>query len=863
MEVVTGGASAAYGSDAISGVVNILLDKDLEGLRIEMDYGNYGGDGDNYHVGIAGGASLFDGRGHIVVGGEIAEQDPILSCADARDWCARGWQLFSNGGAFQPVGTPYFPAVPGMPQTFFLEGRTVNQSSYNGVIFNSGQQFNAAGDGVEPFEIGLYGTSSPFAPSFGGDGRPAYENTTLMPETERSNFMVSMNYDFTDLLSGFVDVSYANVKGLNLQNDAYFYGVENYCVAPDNGYIQGNAAVQQAIADNAGNGSFFYCPGATLVRKDFTDDINRRADTDSDTWRFIAGLEGQLGDSSWTWEGSLQLGETQRDQIGYEYPSVYRYQMAIDAVYDPSTDQIVCRVTRDGDSALPAFADPTLAEGCVPINIVGNDPLTRAQIDYAWGPIVEFNTIDQEILSGSLSGELWDGIGAGPLIAAFGAEVRNEELQNDVNEEIPAAQRIDIAAQYGDAFGGKVDVTEYFLELEMPLLADKPGAQLLSINGAYRDATYETTDTDRGQGTSKQDIESWKLSLVWDPLDWLRFRGSKSRDVRAAGFRELYWQLTQPASAGGFGAQTNPWRPDLGFPGSQSDPTTLIISGNVALRPEKADTTTYGLVFTPAGSLEGLRVSLDYWEIEINDGIQGGGNAQRVIQNCYINNDLCGLITFVDNDPNSATYRQDMIDVRAPSFNARRYNATGIDFALDYSRTVGPGMLALRLLTSRALETIVRTPPETPGGGETVRDISGQVGGPQGFFADWAGSPDFSHNLVATYMQGPFSITWQGQYVSSGRMDRETPKTGPGEPGYDVNLVGSTDSPTIASHFTMNLTGTYQLDSDRFEGTELFATINNIADKDPKFSSGGVGGAYPVLYPALGRTYRLGARLRF
>src|SRR5262249_8260274 len=282
-----------------------------------------------------------------------------------------------------------------------------------------------------------------------------------------------------------------NVQGFNTQDDAYFYGVDNYCIAPGNAYIVNNPALQSAIAANVGNGTFFFCPGQTLVRKDFTKYAPRSADTDSDTWRVIAGLDGDIGDSSWTWEGSFQLGQTKRDQIGINYPSVYRYQMAIDAVINPATNQPACRVTVQGLAALPAFADPSLANGCVPINIFGDQPLTAAQVAYAWGPIVEYNTIDQEVLSGSGSGELWKGFGFGPLVAAFGAEIRNEELQNDVNEEIPEARRVDIAAQYGDAFGGKVDVTEAFLELELPLLADKPGAKLLSINTAYRSATYE------------------------------------------------------------------------------------------------------------------------------------------------------------------------------------------------------------------------------------------------------------------------------------------------------------------------------------------------------------------------------------
>jgi iron complex outermembrane receptor protein len=863
MEIVTGGASAAYGSDAISGVVNILMNRSLEGVKLEAEYGNYGGSGDNYRFGAAGGTELFDGRGHIVIGGEIAEQDPILSCADEKDWCAEGWQLFSNGGAFQPGGTPYFPTVPGMPQTFFTTDRRVNQSSYTGVIYNAGLQATTNGTDVMPFQIGQYGRSSPFSAEVGGDGRRAYEDTTLMPETERSNLMASFGYDFTETLSGTFDLSYANVKGLNLQNDAYFYAVDNYCVGPNNAYTVNNPALQAAVAASVGNGTFFFCPGQTLVRKDFTKYATRSADTDSTTYRFIAGLDGNIGDSTWSWEGSFQLGQTKRDQIGRNYPSVYRYQMAIDAVIDPATNQPACRVAVQGPSALPPFADPSLADGCVPINVFGDQPLTAAQVAYAWGPIVEYNTIDQQVLSGSVSGELWKGFGFGPLVAAFGAEIRNEELQNDVNEEIPEARRIDIAAQYGDAFGGKVDVSEAFVELELPLLADKPGAQLLSINTAYRSATYETTDTDRGQGTSKQDVDSWKASLIWDPASWLRIRGSKSHDVRAAGFRELYWQLTQPASATGFGVQTNPWRPDLGFFGSQNDPTTLIISGNVALRPEQAETTTIGFVITPSGAAEGFRFSADLWDITIDDGIQGGGNAQRVIQNCYINNELCDLIQFVNNNPLDPAYRQDMIDVRAPAFNARQYDARGIDFAADYSRAVGSGTLLVRLLTSRALETIVRTPPTVPGGAETVRDIAGQVGAPVGFFADWAGSPDFSHNLVVSYGQDRYTITAQGQYVSAGRMDLETPKIGPGEPGYNVGLVGSTSTPEVGSHFTANLTGSYRFDTASLENMEVFLSITNLTDQDPKFASGGVGGTYPVLYPSLGRSYRLGLRMAF
>ena len=164
LEVVTGGASATYGSDAVTGVVNILLDKDLEGLKVDLDFGSSDGDGDNEHIGIAGGAQLFGGRGHIVAGAEYQRQDPILSCFHARDWCARGIGFFSNGGfPGQPPGQTFVQTLPGQPQNVLVENRRANQTSYTGVIFNNtpnattAMQATASGTGVVPFNIGQHG----------------------------------------------------------------------------------------------------------------------------------------------------------------------------------------------------------------------------------------------------------------------------------------------------------------------------------------------------------------------------------------------------------------------------------------------------------------------------------------------------------------------------------------------------------------------------------------------------------------------------------------------------------------------------------------------------------------------------------
>ena len=507
--------------------------------------------------------------------------------------------------------------------------------------------------------------------------------------------MVSMSYDLTDNLRGFFDASFANVLGINIQEAAAGFGSDqvNNCITPDNAYLVGNPELTAAVAARFGNGGFFACtnpftfaPVATVVRKDFTQEIGQIVNTDSDTTRWVLGLEGDIGESTWSWDAYYQYGKTDREQIGYDYRSSQRILFAVDAVTGPN-GQPMCRITRDNllpaqiGGGPPNATQATLAQGCQPLNVFGANSMSPAARAYAFGPIVEFNHIDQEIIAGTVSGELWQGLGAGALTSAFGAEYRKEELRNDVNSDLPDPTRIDIVAQYGDAFGGEVEATEAFVEFELPLLANKPGAQLWSINAAYRDARYKTTDLVRSGGTSTQDIESYKFSSVWDPTAWLRIRGSRSHDVRAAGFRELYWSLTQPAGPDIFGQVTNPWRP-VAFPGDQRlDPRTLHIWGNVALRPEEADTTTLGFVLTPERFDNRFRFSADYYEIEIENGIQGG-NEMRVIANCYNIGVDCQYISGNNPalSPNGFQGYLDFTDTFALSYNARSYSASGARF---------------------------------------------------------------------------------------------------------------------------------------------------------------------------------------
>jgi outer membrane receptor protein involved in Fe transport len=288
----------------------------------------------------------------------------------------------------------------------------------------------------------------------------------------------------------------------------------------------------------------------------------------------------------------------------------------------------------------------------------------------------------------------------------------------------------------------------------------------------------------------------------------------------------------------------------------------------VNLRPEKADTTTIGFVLSPGGAAERLRFSADYYEIKLADGIQGG-NEMRILSSCFFlgTPEYCALIQGTGVTPGVIDPASDITFVTVPYENGRDYEATGIDTSVDYTFPLENGSIALRLLSTHAIKTIVRTPPTFALGQEIVRDLAGSVGSDSGFFSDWNGSPDWVHSLVLSYLRGPFMITAQGRYITSAIIDTNTPKTDPSQPGFDPTLNGSITNNRTSSHFTMNLTSSYNFSWANIESMEVFANIDNLFDKDPQYASGGAGfgvaSTNPIYFPTLGRTYRIGVRMEF
>jgi iron complex outermembrane recepter protein len=908
IESVTGGASAAYGSGAISGVVNIILDKRLEGIKFDADYGiTEEGDGDNYRVGLAGGTKFADGRGHLVIGGEYQKMDAIQSCADDRSWCAQGRGLYTNtsgffGGANLPTCVPSLPPgapcwnpnIPGQPHFMVVSGLRENQLSRSGVIFNNtpnattAQQFNAAGNGLTNFAIGQQGFRGVGGQVVGGDGDPANTNLTLQPNVKRKTGFSHVEYDFTDTFTGYAELSYGQVEGVNSQFGSG-QNASNVCVRPDNAYLGAlSGTVQSAVTSLDGNSAFvndnnvtcstlfsIIGPGigiqnavpGTVVSKNWQGQNLQVVTTDTKVTRGVLGGQGKLGDS-WSWDAYYQYGKTTRDQIGSGYRRNWAYAFATDAVV--SGGQIVCRVTRDG---LPAYAvgivNPIIAQGCQPLNIFGTGNASAAGLAYAFGNLTEHNVIRQDVLAASVDGELWEGWGAGPLSAAFGVEYRKDKLSNDAGD-LPDAVRSDFSLQYGDSFAGSTKVLEGFGEFEMGLLKDLPGARSLTLNAAVRVAQYKTSGSTSGAvgGSNKTDITTWKVAAVWDVVDWLRFRGSHSRDNRAPNFRELFYSQTIPAG-GFFGSVQNPWL--VVAPGqSIADPTVWQLVGNTELDPEKAKTTTVGLVIQPDGS--GVQFSVDYYQIKLKGGLALALGGPAAVTACFNTNDpfFCGLLTFgpprADQAGNPNAARTNVTNMKTLYTNQNPYIAKGLDFALNYRFDANkllssmPGAFSVNFAATHMLKQ--EAPVTRAGFVQGQADLAGQTGGDNGFLSDVAPAADWSGTLALSYFNGPFTGTVQTRFVNDGYMDLQNPRKGPDDPTYNPALSYSASDNTTGKYFLFNLNASYDLKWGGLERFQVFGSINNLFDRDPPFSTGSVGGVNAINYDTLGRTYRMGVRVK-
>lgn len=838
-EVVTGGASAAYGSDAVAGVVNVILDKDLTGLRSQFDYGvTEEGDGDNWHVALAGGTSFLDGRGHVVIGGEYDKQQGIGNCFE-RDWCTPGAVVTNNAFNTPPGvgnGLPNFVRNHEQAGYWMTTGGVVagnNAPAIRNLFGTGGIQF--ADDGTPmPYTPGqlVSGTTQ-----VGGQVVPTYLYSNLMVPVERYTLFGHANLELSDNLQGFLEASYGYVSGSVLQTPFFDTAIT---ISRDNPFIP--AAIREVLDANPDIASF------TMGR--LGEDLGRGFSTSTaDVYRITTGLEGSLG-TRWSWDAYYQFARTDRLQTvennriqGDPGKSVNdptnpaNFARAVDAVIDneteitPETGDIVCRATLSSDPALRAAA-----AGCRPLNLFGVRNWSQEARDYVYGTLVEDIEIRQHVVAANVRGdaaELW----AGPLAVAAGLEFRRDEIEV-VHD--PLSNLFAYFQNFGADYDGTAKVVEGYVETELPLLRERPLARSLSLNVAGRHTQYDLEGFGSYLRTATNndiDATTWKASLVWDPTDWLRVRATRSRDIRAPNFAELYL-----ASASSFAPALNRFTGTTQFP-------RLVSGGSPDLEAEKANTTTLGIVFQPSwGWSEGLRLSVDFYDIEVDGYIASPGGAQFIIDRCFAGNErACGLITFGPD--------QSLLEVRNVSLNLDRLSTRGADIEADYRLPLSrifessPAELQFRVLGTYVDESITET------FGIAV-DRAGQTGG-----LTTPGVPEWLVNAFVTYAHGPASVTLQARFIDSGIMDAT--RIGPDDPAYAPTLPNSINDNRVSGRTYINLYGSYDFSLPNTEGLQLFASVSNLFDENPPLAPETQYPTNPTYFDQIGRTYRLGLRVSF
>ncbi len=701
-EIVTGGASAAYGSDAVAGVVNFILDDSLVGLRATAQYG-IADEGDNEEIfaSLAYGANFAGDRGHFMIAGEYADNKGMGDCY-TREWCPLEIGI-SGGGAGFPFTIRGGPAQTGL----LNDDGLITGGPLRGTTFNT--------DGtLRQYQYGTNYTAG-FSGFLNLGGEDRFQNgllvgTLLIPPVERYTLYGRGSYELTDTITASLDLSYGRVNGLVKGSPPR----ANFTITRDNAFLPAQLAA--AMDANALT--------TVTIGRAFLDIGNPIDETKNETFRAVAALEGEFS-NGWQWDAYYQFG---RNDFRQDYRNNFvaaRATQAVDAVMTATGPK--CRVNADAVTTNDVPA-------CEAFNVFGSGRGSAGATGFIATTGFQTAVTDQHVIAFNAQGSLAN-LPGGPLGIAVGGEYRDDSMTGQ-------ADALSTANQFwsfnGKAINGSISVAELYAEAAAPVVSDVPGVNLLELNGAVRHTWYDRASP---LASSSVSVTTWKLGAVYEPADFLRLRVTRSRDIRAPNLTELFG----PVSSGRVGV-VDPRFPNL------APPQIISFTGaNANLVPEVADSWTFGAVLSPSvGFANRLSLSVDYFDIAIQDAIATLG-AQTIINRCESGaTEFCSLIR---RDSANA-----LIDVQNVLLNVNAQDARGIDIEFNAAfDTGGESELDLRLLATRYLEL---STTDTAG----VTDRAGQTGfrpGTTTGMPDWTVNGNVSWDVGpvtagvhATYISG-------------------------------------------------------------------------------------------------------------
>jgi iron complex outermembrane receptor protein len=772
VDVVTGGASAAYGSDAVAGVVNLVLKRNLQGFTGDVQAGvSTHGDNGTYKGSIAWGTAFAGGAGHITFAAEGEINEGVTSQA-SRGWANKAYGLISN------------PTAGQFPRRFILPGYQLANASLGGLINSGplrGTDFGPGGV-PRPFTYGQYAGNF----QIGGSGVEGSDYIALTVPYKRYSLYSTGEYDFGGV-TAFFEASHSYSRGENKLTPAFH--LNNITIQPDNAFLPASLAAQVTSSFTMGR----FSPDIAYIG---ADDSNK-------TDRFVLGFEGEIA-QGWRWNIYGEYGHTFYDSKLPDNIITARFAKSVDAVRN-GAGQTVCRVNANASTA-----DDDAA--CVPVNLFGAGSPSQAAIDYFTGTTSYKVAVDERVVAGQIQGDLFN-IGDRTVTIAAGAEYRTEKVDG-VSDAI--SQATGFLLGNPKALAGKYNVKEAFGEILVPLLADLPMIKSLEFNGAARVTDYSTSGT----------VVTWKAGGTWEINDDIRLRATRSRDIRAPNFDELFtnalFRFTNVSDPRNNGAIVS---------------VNIITQGNPTLKPETANTLTAGVVLTPS-FIPGFRTSIDYFDIKLSGAI-GQLGAQDIVTRCEGGNTaLCGFIT--RNGSNIITA------VTSAQINLSEITTSGVDFEMAYNLPVSRlGIDSGARVDLRALATYVDTLASSDG---VVRiDRIADVGG-------HGGMPHWKFNASLTYTDGPFTLFLQDRFVGGGKYDSTYVQ------GVDI------DDNTISGRNYVDMSLSYSVIDTATKRVQLFFNVKNLLDQDPPVAPSSFqtpSQTNAVLYDVIGRQFTTGVRFKF
>ncbi|WP_337187077.1 TonB-dependent receptor [Phenylobacterium sp.] len=840
VDIVQAGGAAVYGSDAIAGVVNYILKQDFEGLELDAQYGiSSRDDYPQYSMRATAGRNFLDDRANVAVNAEWSKTRPLYDYDRPRSNLGR--VTISN-----PRNTGPADGIPGVTEN--LNTRFVSFNA-NGVLFNPGppfassiyrvngvpQQFNAAGTGLIPYDIGnlLNNAVPPF--TSGGDGNPYQELAALYAGVERWSGTLIGHYDITDRIKLSGELLFARVE----TRDPYGNQASNTVL---------NNAASGAGAISISRTNPYLSPavlavigpaGAPLTLSKWWSDLlpTREQNYQTDTVRALVSLDGDfdLGERNFYWSLSFSHAETDGKIRGY---GVYtsRFNNAINAVRN-AQGQIVCGINAD---ATTANDDPA----CAPINPFGVGNVSPEARLYATTQTGQDYLNTQDDFLATFGGDLFT-LPAGKVKFSAAYEHREEKAKfvplESLQRGLTGSQVPTVAS------GGAYNTDELSGELLVPVLGGDfslPFARSVELNGAYRYVDNSIA--------GKEDV--WGVGGRWEVVQGFTVRASRSRNFRAPNLDQLFApQRTalgnsgnDPCDADRIAGGPNPavrlancqalfaanpgYGPLATFQNQSENFSRALITsgGNPDLRNEISKTWTYGFVFQPT-FIPGLTIVADRVEVDLKDGLSSF-TPQSFMATCYDSTpqpaDICATFTR-DAEGNTAT-------ARSTTFNAGRITFRGEVYNINYTFPIGRyfddrdlGELELNLEATR----IEKYEISVTGVDRTRVDNTSST-------TDFGPSPDLSMRLDARYRKGPFRFSYSMNYLSPVKLTY-------------TSTIEDTPTPTVKENFRHNVSAAYD-----YLNYTLRIGVTNLTDEEPSFPTRTYG-------DILGRRYFVGLRASF